>query len=79
MTAPALAETLIALVESLHAPPGSRLTVERATLKVPLEGRVDPGIDGPVFTATLPHTRWITGFLPPVHTAQLDVAAVDEG
>jgi hypothetical protein len=79
MTPPPLADTLVALVESLQPPRGSGLAVESAVLEVPLEGRVDVRPDGLVFTATLPHSRWLTGFLPPVHTAHLEVAAGDEG
>lgn len=78
MTIPPLADTLVALVESLAAPEGSGLVVERASLDVPLEGRVDPAPSGRlVFTASLPHTRWQTGFLPPVHVAHLEVAQDD--
>ena len=76
-----LADTLIALVESLEAPPGSGLVVEQATLDVPLEGRLDTVVGGGlVFNASLPHTRWQSGFLPPVHMAHLDIGTPgDEG
>jgi hypothetical protein len=73
VTGTPLATTLVALVESLQAPAGSGLVVERASLDVPLEGRVDATLDGPVFYATLPHTRWRSGLLPAVHLAHLDV------
>jgi hypothetical protein len=80
MTPISLADTLVALVESLQPPPESGLAVERAALDVPLEGRVDPVAGGLVFNASLPHTRWQSGFLPPVHVAHLDVTAPeDEG
>jgi hypothetical protein len=73
-----LAETLVALVDSLQAPEGSGLVIESATLDVPLEGRVDATTSGRlVFTASLPHTRWQSGFLPPVHVAHLEVAQDD--
>jgi hypothetical protein len=71
------AETLIALVESLRPVPG--IVVERASLTVPLEGRVDHGRSGPVFHATLPHSRWESGLLPPVHVAHFDLAPPGEG
>jgi hypothetical protein len=76
-----LSDTLIALVESLQAPPDSGLVVEQATLEVPLEGRLDTVAGGGfVFNASLPHTRWVSGFLPPVHTAHLELGAPeDEG
>jgi hypothetical protein len=81
MSATPLADTLIALVESLQAPPDSGLVVEQATLDVPLEGRLDTIAGGRlVFNASLPHTRWMSGFLPPVHTAHLEVGTPeDEG
>jgi len=80
MTVPPLADTLVALVESLQAPPGSGLVVEQATLDVPLEGRLDIVPGGTVFNASLPHTRWQSGFLPPVHMAHLELGAPeDEG
>ncbi len=71
------AETLIALVEGLRPAPG--IVVERASLTVPLEGRVDQGPGGPVFHATLPHSRWESGLLPPVHVARLHLAPPEEG
>jgi hypothetical protein len=73
MTVPPLAETLVALVESLQPPDSSGLEVERASLDIPLEGSVDATPAGAVFKASLPHTRWRSGFLPPVHVAHLDV------
>jgi hypothetical protein len=78
MSVPPLAETLVALVESLQPPDGSGLGVERASLDIPLEGRVDATPAGAVFCASLPHTRWRSGFLPPVHVAHLDVVQTED-
>jgi hypothetical protein len=78
MSVPPLAETLVALVEGLQAPAGSGLIVERASLDIPLEGRVDATPSGTVFSASLPHTRWRSGFLPPVHIAHLDVVQTED-
>jgi hypothetical protein len=76
-----LAETLAGLVESLAVPEGSGLAVTSATIDVPLEGRVVLAHGAPVFHATLPHTRWRSGFLPPVHLAHLEIRETveDEG
>ena len=76
------ADTLAELVASLDPPEGSGLTVTSATLDVPLEGWVVEAHGEPVFVASLPHTRWQSGFLPPVHTAHVDVGEApveDEG
>jgi hypothetical protein len=68
-----LADTLVALVDALSAAPGTGIVVERAALDVPLEGHVDRVGGRLVFSASLPHTRWKSGFLPPVHVAHLEV------
>jgi len=74
-----LSETLVALVESLEPPEGSGLTVTAATLDVPLEGWVVQDGAEPVFLASVPHTRWTSGFLPPVQPARLELGeALDE-
>jgi hypothetical protein len=69
-----LAETLVALVESLEAPPDSGLVVACATLDVPLEGWVVEAHGGPLFLASVPHTRWTGGFLPHVQLAHIELA-----
>jgi hypothetical protein len=72
-----LAETLVALVESLDPPEESGLVVSSATLDVPLEGWVVDGRDAPIFLASVPHTRWRFGFLPPVNLAHVELAEDD--
>jgi len=77
-----LADTLLALVDSLELPEGSGLAITSATLDVPLEGRVVPMRGAPVFLAAVPHTRWRSGVLPAVHLAHFGLAEVpteDEG
>jgi hypothetical protein len=73
MSARPLAEVVTALVECVEPPPGSGLAISAASLDVPLEGRVLPLQGAPVFCASLPHTRWQTGFLPPVQMAHLEL------
>jgi hypothetical protein len=68
-----LAETLVALVESLEPPEESGLVVSAATLDVPLEGWVVDARDAPVFLASVPHTRWLSGFLPAVGVAHVEL------
>lgn len=75
-----LAETLTALVESIEPPPGSGLAIERASLEVPIEARLEPTPRGLVLVGSLPHTRWQSGLLPAVHRVQLELAPPeDEG
>jgi hypothetical protein len=72
-----LADTLIALVESLEPPEGSGLTVSAATIDVPLEGWVVSEHEQPIFLASVPHTRWMSGFLPAVQMAHLEIGESD--
>jgi hypothetical protein len=71
------ADTLVALVESLVPPKGSGLTVSAAKLDVPLEGWVVQGREKPIFLASVPHTRWTSGVLPPVQVAHVHVVEVE--
>ena len=73
-----LAETLIQLVESVAPPAESGLVVTAAELDVPLEvgSAVDRG--RLVFLASAPHSRWRSGFLPPVHLSHIRVELVEE-
>jgi hypothetical protein len=77
-----LAETLFGLVESVEEPESSLLAITSATIDVPLEGRVVLAHGSAVFHATLPHTRWRSGLLPPVHRAHIEIGQAsieDEG
>ena len=68
-----LADTLVALVDSLEPPAESGLAVSAATLDVPLEGWVVEHDTRVVFVASVPHTRWMSGFLPPVQPAHVEI------
>jgi hypothetical protein len=72
-----LADTLIAVVESVQAPPGSGLYVTEADVELPLEvmGAVRGG--ELIFYGSPPHTRWKSGVLPPVGMGRIHVALVD--
>jgi hypothetical protein len=72
-----LAETLGAIVESLAPPEGTGLVLTEAELDVPLE--VGSGMRNGelVFYGRVPHSRWRSGVLPPVHLSHLRVALVD--
>jgi hypothetical protein len=72
-----LARTLLQLVEAV-LPPVEGLIVTEAEIELPLE--VATGLrDGKlVFLARAPHSRWSSGFLPPVHRGRLKLA-LEEG
>lgn len=72
-----LGDTLAELVDAVTPPSESGLIVTDAELDVPLE--VVSGIEQGqlVFYGNVPHSRWKTGFLPPVHLSRLVVTLVE--
>jgi hypothetical protein len=72
-----LSETLAAVVESLAPPEGAGLVLTDAELDVPLEVASAMREGELVFYGCVPHTRWRSGVLPPVHSSHLRVALVD--
>jgi hypothetical protein len=79
MTTPHLGETLLAYIGALDAPATSGVVVTAFDLTVPLE--VTAGMENGevVMRASAPHTRWVSGFLPPVHLAHLRIEATETG
>jgi hypothetical protein len=78
-----LADTLIAVVESVQAPPGSDLYVTEADVEMPLEVLSAVRHGELILYGSPPHTRWKSGVLPPVgmgriHVALVEAAAQDE-
>ena len=73
-----LADTLIALVDSVRPPPDSGLVVTEAELEIPLEvgGAVRDG--KLIVFASPPHTRWKSGMLPQVHMGRIRVTLEEE-
>ncbi|NUP09125.1 MAG: hypothetical protein HOW73_24000 [Polyangiaceae bacterium] len=78
MAVPVLAETLLALIESLDAAPGTGVVVTSMELEVPLEATASIERGDLVIRAGVPHTRWVSGVLPPVHKGKLVVELVEE-
>jgi len=72
-----LADTLIAVVESVQAPPGSGLYVKEAEVEMPLEvmGAVRKG--ELIVYGSPPHSRWKAGVLPPVGMGRIHVELVE--
>ena len=78
MIHPELAETLIAIVESIAPPAGTGLVVTEVDVEVPLEvysGRVGSDL---VFFGGVPHSRWKSGILPQVHLGKLRIELVPD-
>jgi hypothetical protein len=79
MSAIPLAETIVALAASVEQAQRPGLVVTSAVMDVPLEASVVASLRGPVFLAAPAHTRWKSGFLPPVHVAHIEIAAEASG
>lgn len=73
-----LAETLIALVESVQSPPGFGLTVTEASIAIPLEINVVVEKGRLAFYGAPPHSRWVAGFLPETHMTRIEVRLLEE-
>ena len=73
-----LADTLIAVVESVQAPPGSGLYVTEADVEMPLEVLSAVRHGELILYGSPPHTRWKSGVLPPVGMGRIHVALVQE-
>lgn len=74
-----LGDTLAALVAAVTPDVAAGLVITAAELDVPLE--VSSGVERGrlVFYGNVPHTRWQSGFLPPVHVSHLVVTLVEAG
>jgi hypothetical protein len=72
-----LAEMLLALIESVQAPPDSGLLVTEAELDVPLEVTGGESKGELIIFGTVPHSRWKAGVLPTVHMGRLRVELQD--
>ena len=78
MTRPLLGDVLMQLVTAVtDAADESRMLIEQATLDVPLECSVHIEQGNVVLRATAPHTRFRSGFLPPVHMSRLRIEALE--
>ncbi len=75
----ALSETLLQLVESVQAPPGSGMTVTEALIEIPLEVQSAVRSGELVFFANPPHSRWKSGVLPDVHLGRLRIELMEAG
>ena len=79
MPSPTLDETLLALIGAVAPPDGSGIVVTEVDMDVPLEASVAVENGEIVVRASVPHSRWVNGFLPHVHLAHLHMELVDDG
>ena len=79
MPSPRLEETLLALLGAVAPPEGAGIVVTGVDMDVPLEASLAVEDGELVVRATVPHSRWVSGFLPQVHVAHLHLELVDDG
>ncbi len=79
MSSPTLDETLLALLGAVAPPDGGGIVVTEVDMDVPLEASMAVEDGELVVRATVPHSRWVSGFLPRVHLAHLHMELVDDG
>ena len=79
MSSPRLDETLLALLGAVAPPDGAGIVVTHVDMDVPLEASMAVEDGELVVRATVPHSRWVSGFLPHVHLAHLHMELVDDG
>lgn len=73
-----LAQTLIELIESVSPPTGSGFIVTEAEIDVPLESSSVVQTGELIFLGDVPHSRWKSGFLPPVTMSHIRVVLEEE-
>ncbi|WP_394826332.1 hypothetical protein [Pendulispora albinea] len=78
MATPTLDETLLALLGAVDPPEPSGIVVTEVDMTIPLEATFGDEHGELVVRAGVPHTRWVSGFLPPVHTAHLHIELMPE-
>lgn len=71
-----LSETLVAVVSALQAPADTGIVITGAEVDLPLELRLVRRGSQPAVVGGPPHTRWISGVLPPVHLSHLVVELI---
>jgi hypothetical protein len=74
---PPLGDTLLQLLGAFDASVDG-IVVTDAELTVPLEGAASVEDGVLVIRAGVPHTRWVSGFLPPVHRCVLRLELVED-
>ena len=79
MPAPTLDETLLALLGAVAPPDGAGIVVTDDDMDVPLEASLAVENGELVVRASVPHSRWVSGFLPRVHLAHLHMELQDDG
>ncbi len=77
MIRPELADTLLAIAESVLPQPGIPIVVSDAVIDLPLEVSSATENGRLLFLARPPHTRWKAGFLSETHLSHLRVGLLE--
>jgi hypothetical protein len=73
-----LSETLIELIESVSPQTDAGLIITEAEIDLPLEADSVVQKNELVFLGNVPHSRWKSGFLPPVTMSHIRVVLVED-
>ena len=73
-----LEQTLVALLEAVEPPSGAGIVVTEVEMDVPLEASLVVEGGQLVVYASVPHSRWVSGFLPRVQLSRLHLELVDD-
>ena len=73
-----LSDTLLALTGSLESSGPTGLVLTEAIVEIPLEVTGVVEDNRLVFFASPPHTRFVSGVLPPLHRTTLRLELLDE-
>lgn len=69
-----LHRTLSALIDGV-TPDHPELAIEEAEINLPLQVRLEHGVNGPVLTAHPPHSAYLSGVNPVVHRTRIRIEA----
>jgi hypothetical protein len=73
-----LSETLIELIESVSPQTDAGLIITEAEIDLPLEADSVVQKNELVFLGNVPHSRWKSGFLPPITMSHIRVVLVED-
>jgi len=72
-----LADTLLQVVDALRPPRDSSVVITEAEIELPLELWTVVQEHHLVIVGSAPHTRFVSGVLPPVHLSRLRFALLE--
>jgi hypothetical protein len=72
-----LSDTLLQVVDALRPPPDSSVVITEAEIDLPLELWAVVQDHHLVIAGSAPHTRFVSGVLPPVHLSRLRIELLE--